>query len=616
MDTIDLATFDETSTHDLDPSVWTANLDALRTDQPDLARELEETTLPAHWRPVTALDGFPTYRVEPPGQSPLWLAGTAAPRTRATALLRKEQLSGNNPALPTIAAGAELRLLLELLSHQQAIFVFEQDLTQLAAVLRTTDLADAIEAGRCILVPPKSEPVFLTELLERYPGLLPPATIVALPLPDTKRLEQLRAICEPVARKTNETRNHRLAALRPPASTEASKPVSQPRLAVLALGPSPTSHQLSLVLTGAADELGWNTCSRSASGPRNVHALPHYEALADFAAELTICIDHPPRALPLPSGKPVCQWHPRTRDIPDSLPDDNTIHLAATPQVADALRTVGVPAERLLDFYWAYTESAPPLAGGGLEPVPPNSVVIVADLPDASASACRIEQPTHKQLWAKLHQTAAKVWETPEILQPTAFLRNVERASGINLGERSLSERMVRIIEHVLIPAVVLETISQRLQRESFEVWTVGRGWDRCSTDTLRPLAENLDYPRAHTAETPVPIAAAIFAGLLDPLSPALFHAAALDWPLLIHSPGRTPLTPKLGGILHPGQHYEPFAGFKELQTALAAIRSDPTPFQRRRERLREHLRTHHTYARRLTALVEQLGFKWPGVGS
>jgi hypothetical protein len=417
-----------------------------------------------------------------------------------------------------------------------------------------------------------------------------------------------------VARRVNETRNRRLAAVKPPVAAASSPP----RVAVLALGPSATSHRLAAQLADAGDQLGWSTCARVTHGPRDVHPLPHCEALADFGAELTICIAHPPRALPHPPGKPVCQWHLRTRDVPASLPPDDTVHLAATPRVADALRAAGVPASRLVDFHWAcataHAEPSPACLAVGSPPMRSSSVVIVGDLPDATASACGIEQPTHRQLWKQLHQTTTKTWETPEIRQPAALLRHAERASGINLGERLLRERMVRIIEHVLIPTIVLETISQGLRRESYEVLTVGKGWHRCSSETLRPLTESPEHLPPRTADTPV--IAAIFAGPLDPLSPALLHAAALGWPLLIHSPGKTPLTSQLGGILHPQQHYEPFAGFKDLYAGLDAIQCDPAPFQRRCERLRDHLHTHHTYGQRLVVLAEQLGLKWPHAAS
>jgi len=593
MDAIDLAGLDDAPPVDLDPSLWSANLTALRGEQPEFAQQLEHTALPPHWRPAAGLDGFPTYRIELAGEPPQWLAGTAAPRTRARALLRLDQISHKDPALPTIA--------------WQAVFVFEERTPQLAAVLRTVDLAHGITSGRCILVPPRREQAFLEELLERYPGLLPPGTIVTLPLVSDQRLGQVRTICETVARQTSDARDRRLQSLAVRTAPGASKQVAEPRLAVLALGPNRSSHRLSHELVGAAERLHWATCRCAVTSPRSVHPLPHCERLADFAAALSICIDHPPGSLPLQPGKTVCQWHLQVKDVPERCADDATIHLAATPRVAVALRAAGVPEARLVDFHWGFPGAERQVSA---RPPSPRAVAIVADLPDASASACRIEQPTHKQLWAQLHQTAAKAWTTVEITQPATLLRRAERSSGVQLGESSLRTRMVRIIEHVLIPAIVLERISQLLEQASFEVVTVGTGWHRCSSRTLRPFAESLDYLAERAAG--VSVLAAVFAGLLDPLNPALLHAAALGWPLLIHSPGAASLNARLGGILRPREHYDPFAGPQDLRAALNAIRTDPRRIERRCTQVRAHLRQHHGYVQRLTSLIQRLGVKWP----
>jgi hypothetical protein len=615
MDAIDLAALDQLQPVNLDPLLWSANLSALRAQQPELAHQLECLTLPSHWRPAVALDGFPTYRIESPSAAPQWLAGTAAPRTRAGALFRHDQIADRNPALPTIAAGAELQLLLDRLSAQQAVFVFEESVLQLAAVLRIVDLTSALAEGRCILIPPEREQAFLEEHLDRYPGLLPPGMILTPACVSTERLARVRSICETVARRISDARGQRLLAVTARTSAQTpnrgdgrdARPDHAPRIAVLAVGPNPRSHQLSGELTAAADGLCWPTCCCAARGPRNVHVLPHCEKLADFAADLSICIDHPPERLPIPAGRISCQWHLDTKNVPESLPDDNTIHLAATPRVTKALRAAGVPQSRLADFHWAFPsveleERAAPRS--------PRTVVIVADLPDASAAACRITQPTHRQLWAQLHQTAGKAWETAAITQPAGLLSSAERASGVTLGESSLRARMVRIIEFVLIPAVVLERISRLLLKASFGVATVGTGWHRCSSEALRPLAENLDGGPARVARAAV--AAAVFGGSADPLSPALFQAAALGWPLLIHSPGGASLSPQLGGILHPQQHYDPFAGARDLRTLLDAVQADPERIARRCSRVRAHLREHHGYAQRLTALVRRLGLRCP----
>ena len=99
----------------VDPRVWTANLTALATDEPEFAEALRRLELPASWRPAVALDDSLTYRLEEAGQPPTWLGNTAAPRARAASLLERYDHSGRNPALPTCAAGAELRYLLDRL---------------------------------------------------------------------------------------------------------------------------------------------------------------------------------------------------------------------------------------------------------------------------------------------------------------------------------------------------------------------------------------------------------------------------------------------------------------------------------------------------------------------
>ena len=86
--------------------------------------------------------------------------------------------------------------------------------------------------------------------------------------------------------------------------------------------------------------------------------MPHCERIAPFSPTLAICIDHSAAALPLPLGGSVCRWHLDARNVPDALADDDTIHLAASPRVAEALRTAGAADGKLLEFYWGYSENA------------------------------------------------------------------------------------------------------------------------------------------------------------------------------------------------------------------------------------------------------------------
>ena len=150
----DLAQLDAYRPATLDPPVFSANLAALAADQPQLADELRQVVLPETWRPALALDDFPTYRLEPPGQPPAWLGGSAVPLTRARARLAKLEFAGKNPALPACGAGAEAHYLLERLPSHLAMYIFEAEIAVLAAVLRVQDWSAAITHGRCALVPP------------------------------------------------------------------------------------------------------------------------------------------------------------------------------------------------------------------------------------------------------------------------------------------------------------------------------------------------------------------------------------------------------------------------------------------------------------------------------
>lgn len=201
-----LAKLDDLQPATLDPAIWSANLAALATVQPELAQTLAATPLPEHWRPAIALDGFVTYRIEPPATPPAWLGQSAAPLLRARSRLARFDPCGKNPALPTCAAGAEVDFLLGRLAPHMTLFVFEADIRALAAVLHAHDWSSAIGERRCIFVPPADEEAFLRTLLESHPALLPPGDILLPALAPPDRAAELRAMGEKLHRDIVERR--------------------------------------------------------------------------------------------------------------------------------------------------------------------------------------------------------------------------------------------------------------------------------------------------------------------------------------------------------------------------------------------------------------------------
>ncbi len=612
MTLVDLAALDNLPPIEPDPAVRTSNLAALRAASPALADQLVSVVIPPDWKLVRTLDDWPTWRIEQPDVPPAWPGGSATPTVRATALLDFETLRGKNPALAGVGAGATLDRLLKTLSPRQAVFVFESDPVRLAAVLHVVDVSAALAAGRCILLPGGSEQATLEDLLTRRPGLLPPGSIIALPGVAPERLGRIRSVCETVARGVSAQRHARLKALAE--SSGRNQPAADRAcLAVLALTDTPTHHDLAETVHEAAHGLGWETVCRVARSPDDVFPLPHCEALVECAPALTLSVGADPHALPvLPPGR-RCWWHLAARDVPDSIAASDTMHLAATPRIARLLREAGVPAERIADFWWACPEPDRParLDGSGATEAgrPIASVVIVGDLPDASAAACGVVQPTHVQLWSAVRARAEDACATRDIYQPAALLRHAERTSGVSLREAALRRQMLRIVEYVLIPTVVLERIFRWLVPQDCTVYVSGAGWERVVSDTSRILTND---PRAWRARGLSPRdTATVFAGQTDPLGATLLAAGGGGWPILLHSPGSDSLAGALGGILHPGQHFVPFAGRRDLLDGLETMRRDPAAVRKRTTRLRAYLHREHRMASRLTTLVRSLGLNW-----
>ena len=616
MEALNLAAFDQAVPLDLDPTIWESNLAALEVEQPDFAARLRETPIPPHWRPVRGLDDWPTWRIEPEGLPAAWLTATAAPRARAEALVRLDLQQNKNPALPTIAAGAELAYLLEKLTHQQAIYVFERNLPQLAAVLHVANLADAIRQGRFIPIPPSEEEAFLYALLERQPGLLPPGSLIALPGVEDPRIEEIRVLCERISTRVNADRNQRLSRLTIRDVTPLFSLKDPPGLAVLAFGVDPATYRLAESLVGSSTELGWRGSCHTAIDPRQMHREPHIRILSDFGPNLALAIGHSPDVVPLPAQCVQLQWHLHRRDATKLNTSDKIHHLTASPAIDDDLTRSNVPRERVHRLYWAlpgsYTNRQSPSVSL-INPDQPGAILVWGDYLDPDPRTSGIEQPTHKQLWQQLLVTASECWDTSDILNPSAIIFRAERACGVELREPSLRERMLRIIEHVLIPAVLQQKIIRGLAELGFDVCVVGKGWQRCSTLEINSIVDDPNQLSAQSSGADklpgkqVPHPAAIFCNPLDPFQQGLFYAVGLRVPILLFNPGPKSIAEKLGGILNPDAHYQPFGNLRDLRAILDRIQTHPSRALDRAERVFEYAAGAHTYAHRLTALLDEL---------
>ncbi len=597
MDAISLAELERAQPLEPDGTILEANLAALaQVAPPELAERLRATRLPDHWRPVRALDGAPTWRIEPPGNPAEWLDHTAAPRSRAGGLLRLADLSAANPALPSAGSGALVALLLERLAAHRAVYVFEDDLVRLRAVLSIYDLAGDLCGSRCIIVAGPDEPDTLRALLERHPGLLPPGSILPMPHVERRRVLAVQRTCETVAREVAGRRQQRLSEL---AGRLRAAAGPQPRLAIVSLDGDKAHHALARELAVAAEALGWPSVCCARVDPLSADPLRHCQRLAELDPTLTICVGHSPTELPLrPAGR-LCRWHVDPARLGPSGDPPETIHLAGSPDIARRLAESG--RKPVVGFYFGCDDQAaaapPPSA---LEP----AVVIVADLPDTSVEACRIDQPTHKQLWAELAGRVAAAVHSPDICRPLSLLSAAEKRSGVVLRDKGLRANMLRLLEHVLIPAVVAETIYRWCFESDIAVRVVGRGWRRIIPDRSQIVATGFAdfFADPRPAATPI-----VMPTLPGALRPQVLHAGLSGRPLLLHDPA-SGLSSALARVLQPTQHYLPFANRKELSAALRSVFDQPQAALRRAAQARAHLLARHTWRHRLRELIAALG--------
>lgn len=558
----------------LDPEIASANLAALRETQPDFADRLAAAQIPAHWRPVLSLDRHPAWRIENPGDPAQWLAGTAAPTTRAAGLLASVASDGNNIALSGIAAGAELAWLLNGMPPTTAVFVAETDLAALRAVLAMTDFSGAIRTGRVWFF---SDLETLIGICRENPGLLPPARLILVP-GSADRLDMLKDTCRTAATAIDGQRQAALAGLR------IAPRDRTPRLAILAAAAQPAAS-----LAAAARSIGVETNLNVLATPLDVHPLHWVKTLAAFGPSCLFHVKQPP--LPASSTAKCVSWM--------TAPDDvaaGEFWLGASPAICDALRRRAAqtsPPPRVSEWFWAADEPPPAPSPEG-----PPALVILADLPAADQRSCGIQQPTHKLIWKQMLALGPRLAREPELLEADALLTRGQQAAGISITDPTVRAALREVTAARLIPALAARTIEEAACALGQRVVTIGAGWDRpaerCANAALTQVYSTIgDVPSA------LRVTACVVINAGDPLSPALLAAAIRGWPLLMQTSDRAGLRRGLGGVLGE-EHYLTFQAAAELKTLLG----DATSLARRGARAAEHVRQHHTWDHRLRTLL------------
>lgn len=595
-----LGAFDAAPALRVETDVFRRNVEALRIVAPALADAVIGEPLPHGWRAVSALDGFPTYQIDDSasGES-LWRCGTAAPRTRAEAVLAAYSWKSANPALPALGTGAELAVLLGRLPVHAAVYVFVEEWAELAAGLRLLDFAEALERRRCVLIPPANVAQYLRELLESHPGLLAPGQIVRMVGVSDPRLECVRGVCEAAVREVNERRAARLAMLNAAAEVDPRAPGELRRLALLDPAAALDAESRSGLLT-SAESLGLASLACVCDGPTTVHPLVQFERLAEFKPDLTLLVNPNGGAIPRPLAGPVMAWFLDADAVPVAIPADRPAG-CASPAVRAALLAAGAAAERVVECYWAVSDAAANAAKRAyVEAAERSEIVLIGPGCEARPESWGIDQPMHRQLWAQTRRAIFENWTSAAATDPRRMLDAAEKRLGAALRDAELRAAFLRGVERALIPAAVAERISRTVDEAGHALRVCHKGelrWESCDG---QPRANGMG---GSLATGGVPPCALILPWLRDPLGPALLRAAASRIPILMHAPDTRTAGLALGGVLAPGVHLTTFSAAAELRAVLGRLRSGDAELAKRAQRAREHVLAHHTWAQRARAL-------------
>ncbi len=584
----------------LDPAIRAANLAALLEVDPKLAQVISAVERPEHWRAVWALDGALTFRLERAGEPPAWLSGTAAPDTRAKGSLDGYDPAGKNPALPCAGAGGEIRWLLSRLPPHLALFVFEQDPVAIAAVLELLDVAQAIGDRRLIFVPPANAMQALSALLDVSPGLLPPGTILAPLLAGEARLAEVKQLCDRVHTETALARQRALLAIQQMESQRETSGVDPPRLALIAMTLDRVAQAQVGLVRAAAESEGWPTEAALLRSSADAHGLGHAARLARFAPSLSLWAGHDASVLGVALAGEHVQWVQRARLAPAG-PAPDVKYLAASPCVEEALTRAGIPGDAIVPWYWACDRArlAVPAGAAGDSG---DTIVVVGDLPPMDAETIDLTLDSQKSLWEQIRRVVRLSWESELMRWPERVLSLAEREASYTVRDRALRDQFLKLTAEIAIPGESLLQIVATLRAAGCRVSVVGSGWRNGAGAGIEVLARDatdlpIDVFQAPSARP----RGLVFAGSVDPLTPALVDLAACGLPMALHAPGGVGLDATLGDVLTPQRDLHAFATRQQLMSGVEFFATSGA--QRRAERTRERLAGQHTWNVRVRAL-------------
>lgn len=454
-----------------------ANLEALRTHQPEWADRIERTPDPPDATPCRARDGTWSWRLTRGGR-PAWMGRTSMPRVSAEALFGNIQREGS-VVLPGILSGAETLEVARRVADNAAVFIVEPDVGLLRLALQIHDYTALIEQRRLVLLTTdegerQHEPHGgLTRFFLDREGYEYPRRLLRTPQVDPEDFSRIQAVVETGAAQVREARE-RLAIERVRAWTEhvsrvtLDDPASTPGVMIVTASCQPTARTWAYDLASAAAAAVQT--DRPAS--RIITHVPDRPDRADWGSALAsaainrtsliVIID--PGATEwsriAPPNVCILRWLTPQADARAALlrTSDREILLASTVRQYRFLKDAGAPV-RLLE---------PPLTIGdeNLKPLlnDDHVTVVAGEAPSDDPAALGVGLPSHETLIETARSLSLERARGAGCLDAADILASAERHSGIVVEDPNVRAWLMEIVRSRIVPVARRRAVIEALR--------------------------------------------------------------------------------------------------------------------------------------------------------
>jgi hypothetical protein len=515
------------------------------------------------------------------------------------------QDGGRNVLLVGLGEGSELRLLLDRLGPHQAVMVVEEQAWSAALALRLHDFSEALQVGRMPLFVGPAAWDDLRQFLLDHNGYLMPERLLSWPWFDAKAVADLSARLLELGRQVGQRRAERLANLREN-RTAVSCIAAGRTIALISNVAQPRIHRLADRLSHAAEQLGWSTLRLVLDEPSTVHPLAAEEAMAASTPAMHLLLETGPQSLQyrLPPGPlaVVCDHRmPLATEWVKSLPAAASLFVATEAQRSQAIGT-GRPAERVHMLIPAASPSPPTSRREGDK----TRVLVLADGTDSSASAAGLHLASHCQLWDAATAIIEEYCDSYTDEKAAEVLAAAERRLKIRLDSEDVRAGLIERIRNALAPAVVRRAYCTALTQAGVDFDLHGDAW---TGDPGLSSHWQGPWPKPWMVREALAGAGAVVSLRLGgEVLPPMMDCLAGGLAGLVRSHPSDQDVDGLRSVLDPSEHVWRFSSRAELVRLVRGFLRHPAEFAPRADAAARHVDAHHTWARRLSSILQSCG--------